>query len=84
MHGQQKLSEITANHIFTSLSSALASESACDQEKVVGPCRAAFPRFFFNKQTGQCESFIYGDLHCGNSTLISFSQKETVASCLRQ
>ncbi|XP_022803867.1 BPTI/Kunitz domain-containing protein-like [Stylophora pistillata] len=25
-----------------------------------GPCRAAFPRFFFNKNTGKCQQFIYG------------------------
>ncbi|XP_060929822.1 kunitz-type protease inhibitor 2 [Limanda limanda] len=25
-----------------------------------GPCRAAFPQFFFNHNTGLCQSFIYG------------------------
>ncbi|XP_067122223.1 papilin-like [Centruroides vittatus] len=32
----------------------------CFQEKVVGPCRAAFPRFYYNQKSGRCESFIYG------------------------
>ncbi|GIY61357.1 papilin [Caerostris darwini] len=61
---------------------ALASESACDQEKVVGPCRAAFRRFFFNKQTGQCERFIYGGCQ-GNSNNFH-SQEDCEAVCLRQ
>lgn len=33
---------------------------ACRQPKEVGPCRAAFPRFFFDANIGQCRKFIYG------------------------
>ncbi|XP_035011029.2 kunitz-type protease inhibitor 2 isoform X1 [Hippoglossus stenolepis] len=28
-----------------------------------GPCRAAFPKFFFNHNTGTCQSFLYGGCH---------------------
>ncbi|XP_062241812.1 kunitz-type protease inhibitor 2 [Platichthys flesus] len=28
-----------------------------------GPCRAAFPKFFFNRDTGTCQSFLYGGCH---------------------
>ncbi|XP_035221981.1 tissue factor pathway inhibitor-like [Stegodyphus dumicola] len=52
---------------------ALASMSACDQEKETGPCKAAFRRFYYNKQTGECEPFIYGGCQ-GNSN--NFLDKE--------
>jgi hypothetical protein len=52
---------------------AAAASSPCEEEKVVGPCRAAFRRFFFNKETGKCEKFIYGGCS-GNSN--NFHSKE--------
>ena len=32
----------------------------CSFKKEVGPGRAAFPRWFYNKKTSQCEKFRYG------------------------
>ena len=32
----------------------------CKLPKVVGPCRARFPRYFYNSATGDCEKFFYG------------------------
>ncbi|KAM7288500.1 boophilin-H2 [Ixodes scapularis] len=32
----------------------------CRLPKVVGPCKAALPRFYFNVDTGRCEDFRYG------------------------
>ncbi len=32
----------------------------CSQPAETGPCRAAYPRFFFNAESGECEQFIYG------------------------
>ena len=32
----------------------------CAQPRKVGPCRAAFRRYFFNKRTGRCERFSWG------------------------
>ncbi|GBM17494.1 Kunitz-type U19-barytoxin-Tl1a [Araneus ventricosus] len=49
------------------------SRTACVEDKKVGPCRGAFPRFFFDKQTGQCGSFNYGGCE-GNSN--NFMSKE--------
>ncbi|GFR11582.1 papilin [Trichonephila clavata] len=56
-------------------------ESACEQEKVVGPCRAAFGRYFFNKETGQCEHFIYGG--CGGNDNNFLSQDDCEAVCVK-
>ena len=34
--------------------------SPCDQDKDSGPCRAVKPRWYFNKNNGNCEEFRYG------------------------
>ena len=32
----------------------------CELPQVTGPCEAAIPAFWFNAESGECESFIYG------------------------
>ncbi|XP_010746297.2 kunitz-type protease inhibitor 2 isoform X1 [Larimichthys crocea] len=32
----------------------------CGAEPEVGPCRAAFQHWYYNRETGSCQSFIYG------------------------
>jgi len=60
---------------------AEASTSAiCEQEKVVGPCRAIFRKFYFNKATGQCEMFIYGGCQ-GNDNKFN-TKKQCESACL--
>ncbi|BFZ20765.1 hypothetical protein BsWGS_23804 [Bradybaena similaris] len=36
------------------------SSSVCSLPSVTGPCRAYFPRYFYNPATGQCQEFVYG------------------------
>ena len=36
------------------------AQRLCTLPVAVGPCRAAIPRFFYNAERGECESFIYG------------------------
>ncbi|PRD26467.1 UNVERIFIED_CONTAM: BPTI/Kunitz domain-containing protein [Trichonephila clavipes] len=42
------------------------SDSICKQKKEAGPCKAAIPRYYYNKKTKKCEKFIYGGCN-GNS-----------------
>ncbi|GFW45575.1 kunitz-type U19-barytoxin-Tl1a [Trichonephila clavipes] len=46
-----------------------AVESACEQEKVVGPCRAAFGRYFYNKESGHRMRQIIQLIHEENQCL---------------
>ena len=46
---------------------------------VVGPCRAAMPRWSYNAKSGACEEFVYGG--CGGSANNFNSQKECEGEC---
>lgn len=32
----------------------------CTEPKIAGPCRAAWQKFFYNSETGDCDEFVYG------------------------
>ncbi|XP_052766205.1 uncharacterized protein LOC128207366 isoform X2 [Mya arenaria] len=51
----------------------------CQQEKKVGPCRAALPRYFYNSATGYCENFKYGGCQ-GNDNNFA-TEDECVRTC---
>ncbi|XP_030254086.1 kunitz-type protease inhibitor 2 isoform X2 [Sparus aurata] len=51
----------------------------CGAEPEVGPCRASFQRWYHDRKTGSCQSFIYGGCN-GNKN--NFDSKEScVAAC---
>ena len=54
------------------------SNDICDLKAEVGPCRAAFQRFAWNKNTQKCEQFIYGGCQ-GNAN--NFADEQ---SCLNR
>ena len=48
----------------------------CDLPKKVGPCLAAFPRYFFNSESGECESFIWGGCQPNANNFVSLEECE--------
>ncbi|GFT32556.1 kunitz-type serine protease inhibitor A [Nephila pilipes] len=62
-------------------SSFVAADEAktCDEKPEAGPCRAYFPRFYYDKETGTCKNFIYGGCK-GNGNRYS-SEKECLKNC---
>uniref|UniRef100_A0A098LWE0 Ccr_19 putative toxin n=1 Tax=Crassispira cerithina TaxID=1077925 RepID=A0A098LWE0_CRACE len=56
-----------------------ATRDVCQQPKVVGPCKAAIRRFFFNSARGVCEEFIYGGCR-GNGNNFD-TKKQCEAAC---
>ncbi|XP_029700199.1 kunitz-type serine protease inhibitor 6-like [Takifugu rubripes] len=55
------------------------SEEHCLLMPDAGPCRAAFPMFFYDPSTDTCQSFIYGGCH-GNRNRYS-SKEDCMSRC---
>ena len=55
---------------------ALLVSSPCDQPREAGPCRAAKPRWFFSKQSGSCEQFLYGGCRGNNNNFATRDECE--------
>nr|XP_054928993.1 carboxypeptidase inhibitor SmCI-like [Dermacentor andersoni] len=65
------------------LGTALAAtnfEKQCGPKAVVGICRARLPRYWFNKETGECELFYYGG--CGGNENRYLTQEKCEETCL--
>ena len=52
---------------------SLGLNDTCKLPAVVGPCRMAVPRWYFNNNTGQCTQFTYGGC---NKNANNFNTKE--------
>ncbi|XP_019716929.1 kunitz-type protease inhibitor 2 isoform X6 [Hippocampus comes] len=55
------------------------SEDDCLSSPDPGPCRAAFPKFYYDPATGSCQSFIYGG--CGGNKNQFSSAEECQTRC---
>ena len=51
-------------------------QNICNLPKETGPCKAYFPRYYFDKEAVKCEKFIYGGC-LGNA-----NNFKTLAACL--
>ncbi|XP_070686059.1 kunitz-type protease inhibitor 2 [Pempheris klunzingeri] len=75
-------SKPAATETVTNLEKGMSAESfseRCGAEPQVGPCRAAFQRWFYSRETGGCQSFIYGGCR-GNQNNYN-SQESCMAAC---
>ncbi|XP_062621659.1 uncharacterized protein LOC134283227 [Saccostrea cucullata] len=68
------------SNVFCTLRACIkpTSRGVCSQPKVVGPCRGAFRRWWYNKSTKRCELFSYGGCR-GNQ-----NNFRTKFACLRR
>ncbi|XP_020034198.2 kunitz-type protease inhibitor 2 isoform X1 [Castor canadensis] len=46
-------------------------EEYCTAQAVTGPCRAAFPRWYFNAEKNSCDRFIYGGCRGNKNSYLS-------------
>jgi len=56
-----------------------AGPVGCNLPPDTGPCKAAFPMFYFDPATGTCESFTYGG--CDGNTNRFVTQEVCQATC---
>jgi hypothetical protein len=47
-------------------------KNKCKQQVDIGPCRAQIPRYFYNKETSQCELFIFGGCNPNQNNFESY------------
>jgi len=62
------------------VAATLREVDPCHEEKRVGPCKAAIPRFFFDSESGSCSSFNYGGCR-GNGNNFA-TQQDCEAKCV--
>ncbi|CAF92968.1 unnamed protein product, partial [Tetraodon nigroviridis] len=55
------------------------SSTFCRAPVKVGPCRAAFPRWWFNASTGQCQPFTFGG--CKGNSNNYLTEEDCVSAC---
>jgi len=75
------IAQLVSALIFFMISlSASATYDDCNQRKSIGHCRAAFPRWFYNKIEDKCEEFTYGG--CGGNGNNFETEEECKSSCI--
>lgn len=52
----------------------------CRAEKKVGPCRAAFPRWYYDATSGECKQFTYGGCKQNKNNYLSKEECESACS----
>ncbi|XP_036392486.1 kunitz-type protease inhibitor 2 [Megalops cyprinoides] len=58
---------------------SLGSTERCRAPMLVGPCRAAFPRFYYDATNQTCNPFIFGG--CGSNGNIFTTEEECKSTC---
>ncbi|XP_007129976.1 kunitz-type protease inhibitor 2 isoform X1 [Physeter macrocephalus] len=54
-------------------------EEHCTAKAITGPCRASFPRWYFNAEKNSCDNFIYGG--CRGNKNSYLSKEECMQRC---
>lgn len=65
--------------LFFFLSFLAETVDICKMPKDVGPCRAVYPRFYFDYPNGKCESFHYGGCKGNENNFKTI--EDCIASC---
>ncbi|KAL2085226.1 hypothetical protein ACEWY4_018546 [Coilia grayii] len=58
---------------------AIHLPEACREPVVVGPCKGAFPRFYYNATTHSCQTFLFGG--CRDKANNFLSREECESTC---
>lgn len=53
----------------------------CYLPKIVGLCKAYFPKYYFNNKTGKCEEFVYGGCMGNANSFNNFTECDQACAC---
>ncbi|XP_072031734.1 papilin-like isoform X2 [Amphiura filiformis] len=62
----------------------LPQEDLCMQPKVIGPCKAAIPSYYYNIESGSCEHFLYGGCRGNNNRFRSPQECDIMCSTVNK
>ena len=52
----------------------IVETNPCHQPPFTGPCRGAFPRYFYNTTSEKCEKFIYGGCNANDNNFFTLHE----------
>ncbi|XP_059212124.1 low-density lipoprotein receptor-related protein 11 [Centropristis striata] len=59
-----------------------ASQDPCAAAPVVGPCKAAFPRWYYDQNAGACKHFLYGGCQGNHNNFLQ--ESDCVSECIQK
>ncbi|XP_041660709.1 low-density lipoprotein receptor-related protein 11 [Cheilinus undulatus] len=61
---------------------AAASQDPCAATPVVGPCKGNFPRWYYDKNAGECKHFLYGGCQGNHNNFLQ--ESDCVTECIQK
>ncbi|KAM3861501.1 low-density lipoprotein receptor-related protein 11 [Diretmus argenteus] len=58
------------------------SQDVCAAAPVIGPCKAAFPRWYYDRQAGECRHFLYGGCQGNHNNFLQ--EADCVSECIQK
>ncbi|XP_069773206.1 kunitz-type protease inhibitor 1-like [Narcine bancroftii] len=71
--------QLTTDNMTVTVLSSQQSDEYCNVAYKVGPCRGAFPRWYYDSQDKSCKAFIYGGCKANKNNFVG--QKECQQAC---
>lgn len=60
----------------------LSSTDPCAVAPVVGPCKGTFPRWYYDRDAGECKHFLYGGCQGNHNNFVQ--ESDCVSECIQK
>ncbi|KAM9840845.1 low-density lipoprotein receptor-related protein 11 [Aulostomus maculatus] len=58
------------------------SQDLCAAAPIVGPCKGTFPRWYYDRQAGECKHFLYGGCQGNHNNFLQ--ESDCVSECIQK
>ncbi|XP_056437932.1 low-density lipoprotein receptor-related protein 11 [Gadus chalcogrammus] len=69
-------------HQGPSVQDAPAGQDPCAASPVVGPCKGTFPRWYYDREAGECKHFLYGGCQGNHNNFLQ--ESDCVNECIQK
>lgn len=81
--GQRKTVEsIVPPQSVQATSQQEANQDPCSSAPVVGPCKGTFPRWYYDREAGECKHFLYGGCQGNHNNFLQ--ELDCVTECIQK